>query len=211
MARRKKGWLSYRGKFAGLKANGIIRWKTLLERDYLYLLEYDRSVLAYENCHLEIQYIRAGETHVLNPDLLVRRGDSPQLIKLVSNREQNGGRPGLCLPAMPYQVEGYDLIILTEAEVRQQPFLNNVKALWRYARVPVEAAQYQLLCFEFFRGKDCATLGELIAFFARRRLSEAEVFALIFRGVLSADMTAPLTRRSSVNYPGADAALKKGA
>ena len=73
----------------------------------------------------------------------MRRSDSLQLIKLVSGREPNDGRAGLRLPVTPNLVEGYDLSILTEVEVRQQPLLNNVKVLWRYARVPVEAAQYQ--------------------------------------------------------------------
>ena len=211
MVGRKKGWSTYRGKFAALKSNGTVRWKSSLVRDYLYLLDYDHDVLTYENCPLEIHYTRAGESHVLTPDLRVCRKDSLQLVKLVSGGEQTDRRGGFCLPVGLNQVEGYELKILTESEVRQQPFLNNVKVLWRYARVPVEAPQYQLLCLDFFRGQGHAPLSELIEFFARLRLSEAEIFALIFRGVLSIDMTTPLTRRSLVNYTGVGAALKKGA
>jgi hypothetical protein len=211
MVGRKKGWLTYRGKFAALKSNGTVLWKSQLVRDYLYLLEHDRDVLTYENYPFEVHYTHAGESHVLTPDLRVRRKDSLQLVKLVSSKDQTDGRGEFRPPVGLNRVEGYDLSILTELEVRQQPFLNNVKVLWRYARVPVEAPQYQLLCCDFFRGQGRAPLSELIAFFARLRLSEAEVFALIFRGVLSIDMTTPLTRRSPVSYMGAGAALKKGA
>jgi hypothetical protein len=141
----------------------------------------------------------------------VRRKDSLELVKIVSGREQTDGGEYLRLPASLNQVEGHDLRILTEYEVRQQPFLNNVNVLWRYARVPVDAPQYQLLCHDFLRDKGCVPLGELTEFFTRRHLSAAQVFALIFHGMLSVDMASPLTRRSSVSYTGAGAALQKGA
>jgi hypothetical protein len=211
MVGRKKGWLAYRGKFAALKSNGTVLWKSTVVRDYLYLLEFYTDVLSYENCRLEVHYTHAGESHILIPELRVRRKDSLQLVKIVSGWEQTEGREGLCLPGGLSRVEGYDLTILTESEVRQQPFLNNVKGLWRYARVPVEAPQYQLLCHDFFKSRGCAPLGELTEFFTRRHLSAAHVFALIFHGMLFVDMTSPLTRRSSVSYTDAGAALQKGA
>jgi hypothetical protein len=211
MVGRQKGWSTYRGKFAGLKSNGMARWKTLLERDYLYLLEYDSSVLAYEKPNLDVHYTRAGEAHVLIPDLLVRRRYSLQLVKLLSDRELTEGREPSAPAARLNRVEGYDLIVLTDAEVRRQPLLDNVKVLWRYARVRVDAAQCQLLCLDFFRGRDGVPLGELITFFTQRGLTEAEIFALIFRGILSVDMMKPLTRRSPVGHSGALTSLKKGA
>jgi hypothetical protein len=211
MVGRKKGWLTYRGKFAALKSNGTVLWKSMVVRDYLYLLEFYRDVLSYENCPLEVHYTHAGESHVLTPDLRVRRTDSLQLIKIVSGREQIDGWEGLHLPAHLNNVDSYELRILTESEVRRQPFLNNVKALWRYARVPVGAPQYQLLCHDFFMGRNCVPLGELTEFFTQRHLTAALVFALIFHGMLSVDMTSPLTCRSSVSFTGGGAALQKGA
>lgn len=208
MVGRKKGWLTYRGKFAALKSNGTVLWKSTVVRDYLYLLEHDKDVLTYENCPLEVHYTYAGESHVLTPELRVRRKNSLQLVKIVSVREQTDGTEGLHLPVGLNSVEGHDLRILMESEVRQQPFLNNIKALWRYARVPVKVPQYQLLCHDFFRGQGCVSLGELTEFFTRHHLSAAQVFALIFHGMLSVDMTVPLTRRSPVNYTGARTALK---
>jgi hypothetical protein len=65
MVGRKKGWLTYRGKFAALKSNGTVLWKSTVVRDYLYLLEFDQGVLTYENCLLEIHYTHAGESLVL--------------------------------------------------------------------------------------------------------------------------------------------------
>lgn len=210
MVGRKKGWLTYRGKFAALKSNGTVLWKSMVVRDYLYLLEFYTDVLSYENCPLEVHYTHAGESHVLTPELRVRRKDSLQLVKIISGWEPTDGRLWVRPPSGLNSVEGYDLSILTDSEVRRQPFLNIVKALWRYARVPVDAPQYQLLCHDFFRGRGCVPLGELTEFFTRRHLSAAHVFALIFHGILSVDMTSPLTRRSSVSYTGAGAALQKG-
>lgn len=211
MVGRKKGWSTYRGKFAALKSNGPVLWKSQLVRDYLYLLEYNQDVLTYENCALEVHYTHAGESYILAPDLRVCRRDSLQLIKLISGRDETDSSGAVHLPAALSRVEDYDLRILTESEVRQQPFLNNVKLLWRYARVPVEGPQLQLICRNFFMSGGRVPLCELIEFFTHRHLSEAEVFALIFRRILSVDMTTPLTRLSPVSYTGMGAALKKGA
>jgi hypothetical protein len=213
MVGRKKGWSTYRGKFAALKSKSMVLWKSQLVRDYLYLLEYDKDVLTYENCPVEVNYTYAGESHVLIPDLRVRRRNTLQLVKLVSSRDLTNCEGEVCLPAAPKQVEGYDLIILRELEVRQRPFLDNVKILWRYARVQVEAPQYQFLCLDFFRCRDYAplSLGEVIKFFARHHLSEKEVFALLFHGTLSVDMKTELTLSSLISYTATDAVLAKGA
>lgn len=192
MVGRKKGWSTYRGKFAALKSSGPVLWKSQLVRDYLYLLEYNQDVLTYENCALEVHYTHAGESHILAPDLRVCRRDSLQLIKLISGRDETDSRGAVHLPAALSRVEDYDLRILTESEVRQQPCLNNVKLLWRYARVPVEGLQLQLICLDSFMSGGRVPLCELIQFFTQRHLSEAEVFALMFRGVLSVDMTNPI-------------------
>lgn len=117
MVGRKKCWSAYRGKFSALKSNGSVPRKSLLARDYLYLLEFDKDVLTCENCPLGVHYIHAGESHILVPDLRVSRRDSLQLVKL-------GKRPNTGELSRVDRVEDYNLTILTEPEVKQQPSLN---------------------------------------------------------------------------------------
>lgn len=121
MVGRKNGWSAYRGKFAALKSNGSVLWKSLLVRDYLYLPEFDKDILTYENCPLEVHCTHAGEPHILIPDLRMSHRDSLQLVKLVSGKEKD--RIQESSPALNL-VENYNLTVLTESDVRQQPFLN---------------------------------------------------------------------------------------
>lgn len=114
---RKKCWSAYRGKFSALKVNGSVSWKSLLTRDYPYLLEFDKDALTNENCPLRVNCIHAGESHILVPDLRVSRRDSLQLVKL-------GKRPNTGELSRVDRVEDYNLTILTESEVRQQPSPN---------------------------------------------------------------------------------------
>lgn len=123
MVGRKKGWAPYRGRLATPKSNGSEPWKSQRVHDYLYLLEYHRDVLTYENCPLEVHHTPAGKLYIPTTYLRVCRRDSLQLVKLVSDREQTDRMAAIHLTAALNRVEEYDLRILTESEVRHHPFL----------------------------------------------------------------------------------------
>jgi hypothetical protein len=205
MGSRKKGWASYRGKFPSLKLGRVVLYKSLLVRDYLYLLEFDPEVNLYQEDPLEITYNCADEVRAFAPDLLVCRPNRRQLIKLSYDECPHEGECPGQLRALDRACRrlGYEYGLIAATVVGRQPFLNNVKALWKYAGVPVEAPQYQLLCMEFFRHREIAQLGDVIEFFESQGASAREVFALAFRGVLFADMNSPLTKQSLIHYHGA--------
>lgn len=204
MVKRKKGWTSYRGKFPSLKLGRMVRWKSYLLRDYLYHLEFDGRVLSYDENPLEVRYTRAGQAQSFATDLVVQRQGARELIKLIHDQDLpcpgDGAAQLHIIPSLPPR---YEFRVVTESEVRQQPHLNNIKMLWRYARTPADVPANQLLCLDFFGGAESARLGELIDFFRGRRLTEREAFSLIFHGILCADLAAPLTRMSTVRLSAA--------
>ena len=211
----KKGRAGYRGKFPSIKLGRIVLYKLLLVRDYLYLLEFDPDVVTYQETPFEITYSVPGGVLTFTPDLLVCRAcGRRQLLKLSYDEIPADGEAARRLRALARACGrlGYEFRLVPASAVLRQPFLGNVKALWKYASEPVDAPQHQLLCLEFFSRAGAAPLGDLIEFFESRGESARAVFALIFRGVLRADMNAPLNRRSLIIYPGAAcAAMKKGA
>jgi hypothetical protein len=211
MVKRKKDWAAYRGKFPSLKLGRMVLWKSYLLRDYLYLLEFDAEVLSYDENRLEVKYTCAGQPQSFTADLVVQRQDTRELIQLTRDESESprkGSAPQLrTVPALP---QGYELRVVTEANVRRQPRLNNIKILWRYAHTPVSNPAHQLLCLDYFRGIATARLGELIDFFRGRGLTEREVFSLIFHRFLFANLNAPLTRITTVSLPkGAETSWKE--
>lgn len=211
MVKRKKGWAAYRGKFPSLKLGRMVRWKSYLLRDYLFLLEFDGEVLSYDESPVEVKYTYGGQQQSFITDLVIQRQDTRELLKLIRDEEPAYTKGfAVQLLTVPSLQPGYELRVVTESYVRRQPYLNNIKMLWRYARTPVSDPAYQLFCLDFFGGVTSARLGDLIDFFRERSLTEREVFSLIFHGLLCADLTTPLTRITTVNLSAASETSWKG-
>ena len=101
--------------------------------------------------------------------------------------------------------EGYEFSVVTDEFIRQQPRLDNVKTLWKYARTPIRA-RHQILCIEFFREKQVAEieLSELIQFFRVQHVPVQTIYALLFWSVLNFDVMQPLNVASIITLPTAE-------
>jgi hypothetical protein len=190
------GTLKLIGKFPSLKMGRIVWYESLLERDYMYLLEIDSDVLWYREQPGRIYYTLDGKRHRYTPDLLVQRGSGKQIIEVKPKKEAEKEEyvrlfkiaTSICCN------QGYEFRVATNETIRLQPRLRGVKILIKYARTPV-LPQHQIDCHEFFAGRRReAPLGEVIQFFASRGTGQQVVYALIYRGVLAVDLMRPLDR-----------------
>ena len=62
-------------------------WESQIERDFIYLLEFDSEVLSYQEQPLRIQYVRDGRVHKYTPDFLVKRANRRQIIEVKPERK----------------------------------------------------------------------------------------------------------------------------
>ena len=69
------------GWFASYKMRRSIAYESLLECDYLYLLDFADEVVAFEEQPLTITYQHAGRTHRYTPDFRVSQGGHELLIE----------------------------------------------------------------------------------------------------------------------------------
>jgi hypothetical protein len=190
------------GKFPSLKMRRVVWYESLLERDYMYLLEIDSDVISYREQPGRIYYTLDGRCHRYTPDLLVERRSEKQVVevKLKKQAEKEEYRRLFRIARETCRRAGYVFRVATEETIRLQPRLNGVKLLYKYARTEF-LPQHQIGCHEFFSVRQEAPLGEVTQFFASRGIGQQVVYALIFRGVLSVDLMRPLTHDAVVRLP----------
>lgn len=190
------------GKFPSLKMGRIVWYESLLERDYLFLLEIDPAVIFYQEQPLRIYYFLEGKKRRYTPDFLIQRKHGKQIVEVKPKKKAMEQRY-ITLFRIVDEIcwrDGYKFHVATDAVIRSQPRLNTAKFLYKYARTPL-FPQHQIYCHELFAREQEILLGEIIKFFASRDIGPQVVFALIFHGVLSVNLTELLSPNSIVRLP----------
>ena len=189
------------GKFASVKTGRVAWYESLLERDYMYLLDFDRHVAFWHEQPLKIRFSHGGKVHRYTPDLEVHRSAKKQLIEVKPKVQVESGRWDVLFGAASSicEQEGYQFLVVTDEIIRKQPRLENVKLLWKYARTPV-LPQHQLICKQFFQSQkdELVILGDLVQLFKRKHLPPQTLYSLLFWGALDFDLMQPLDQNSQI-------------
>lgn len=189
------------GRFPSLKAGRSIHWESQLERDFVYLLEFDPAVLDYREQPETTRLTVDGKPHRYTPDFLVQTA-SLMVIYEVKPADKAAHPDMVALfakAAEHYAGRGMRHQVVTEADIRIRPYLDNVTLLLRYRGHPIdpdiEARILDRLACE------PATVGELVAALAPQN-GLAEVMALLANHRLAADLAGRLDRDSVIRLPG---------
>ena len=205
LTRSNRGSSGIVGKLASIKMQRVVCWWTQAERDCVYLLEIDDDILSYQVRPFKILYTFRDKPHTFIPNFLLHRPNGEQLIKITLGKQREDGdieeRKINFLRERCLSI-GYELCVLTEPEIREQPRLDNAKALLKYATTPVDAPIFQLFCLELFTQQPIVPLGQLIQYFEMKGASKRHVYALMFRKVLQIDLTAQITAQTPVRFTG---------
>jgi hypothetical protein len=190
-------------KFFSVKMNKRLWSESIAEEDYKYLLDFDSMVESFEEQPFRIRYVLDGKTRHYTPDMLVLTKDGRRLVvevkpKLKVSTPKNDLLfrivGALC------EAEDHQFVVVTVEMIRQQPRLNNVKALWKYARTRLHP-QHQIYCMELFLTREKVTLGEAFEFFESKGVGKHVVYALLFWGALSFEVMQPLGFNSFISFP----------
>jgi len=196
------------GKFASVKTGRVAWYESLLEKDFMYLLDYDRDVSYWHEQPLRIRFSHGGKVHRYTPDLEVHRGSQKQLIEVKPKYQVDSGKWEVLFRAASSicEEEGYQFLVVTDEIIRVQPRLENVKLLWKYARTPV-LPQHQVICSQFFQSRkdEPVTLADLIQHFTNKQLSKQTLYSLLFWGALDFDLMQPLDQDSRIILPSSSA------
>jgi hypothetical protein len=124
------------GKFPSLKMKRMVSFESTIERDYLYLLDYEADITHFEEQPLTIEYQHGGKTRRYTPDfhITTRAGRNVlveckplDLINTDNNRRKFAAAREYCAGL------DWDFAVATDHEIRSGFRLGNVKLLTRYA------------------------------------------------------------------------------
>jgi hypothetical protein len=200
------------GKFPSLKNGRAVWYESLLERDFMHLLEADPDVISYKEQPFKIRYALNGKIHLYTPDLLVARRLKRQIaevkpeVEAVTEEFQQLIR---CVAPICGK-DGYEYLVMTEKQIRMQPRLKNIKLLQKYSRARVNY-KAQLDAYAFFAKRKEAALNEVFDYFAYTGAAKNIVYALIYWGVLSIDLNRAISPNSIVRLSAAVGIKEKSA
>ena len=136
----------------GRNGNSGQQYESTLERDFLYLLDFDLNVDRYETQPLTIEYVgNDGRVHPYTPDVFVQyrrdivpASSLPHLLVEIKYRDEYRGRfrelRQRFRAARLYAKErGWRFVVLTEREIRT-PYLENARFLRPYRDVGFDPA-----------------------------------------------------------------------
>jgi len=119
----------------------MIQFESLLELDFIYLLEFDPTVTWFAEQPLEIPYEFEGKIHHYVPDFHIIRDGHDWLIECKPKKfaESDETRRKAAAASTWCDENGWIFCIVTEDEIRSGNRLQNVKFLLNYARFTVHS------------------------------------------------------------------------
>ena len=126
-----------RGKFPSRKTGRMVHFEGLLERDAIYLFETSPLIESYSEQPITIHFPDGGRIRRYTPDFVLDLKNGDQIFVEVKPK-RSLEQPDICHKLE--QIENYfhrhgqKFLVLTDADIRQQPRLNNLK--WLYQQTP---------------------------------------------------------------------------
>jgi len=195
------------GFFPSQKNGRPIAFESLLERDYLFLLEFDSSVLSFTEQPFTIECYFEGRKYRYTPDTSVDRLDKIQVVEVKPKKklDQYMSTPkerAKLIAAHNYCLsKGYEFVTVTDLDIYFGPTLNNIKLLHGFSRLPVPAKEKMKI-------KSLAlTSGQIEIDSLANKLSGQSnnfdiylsyIYSLLYSKFLSFDITMPLINSSLV-------------
>jgi hypothetical protein len=129
------------GRFPSAKMGRMIAFESLLERDFIYLLEYDPSVKWFEEQPLSIKYLQEGKQFQYTPDFHLLENGQHVLVECKPQRfvETEENRHKFAVARVWCRECGWEFRLMTDQQIRAGFRLKNVKLLAQYARQKVDA------------------------------------------------------------------------
>jgi hypothetical protein len=140
------------GNFSSCKMETSFRYNSLLQKDFMYWLEFDADVLSYDAPGLVVNYQSNRKEKTHTPDFQVVRYQKKQIIEVKSQKTVESEKYVQLYQMLSglYDETGWTFVVLTESEIRREPILSNIKLLYGYARESFSIDEYRD-CWEIAR------------------------------------------------------------
>jgi hypothetical protein len=187
------------GLFSSLKMQTGIWYESLIERDYMYLLETDPDVLSYHSQPLSIFYTFNHRQRRYTPDFLVEGRHKKLLVEVKPASKVNSDKNLSLFRAIApiCEEKGWEFVVVTDAMIRVQPQLNNLKLIYKYAGEPL-SINNTLDCYQYFQRQVSTSIKTALLDLAPKQISINILLKLIFLGFLKTDLKQPISSNSLI-------------
>jgi hypothetical protein len=129
------------GRFPSIKMGRMIAFESLLERDFIYLIEYDPSIEWFEEQPLSIEYMQEIKRLQYTPDFHLLEHGQHVLVECKPKRfiETEENLHKFAAARVWCGECGWKFRVMTDQQIRSGFRLQNVKLLAQYARQKVDA------------------------------------------------------------------------
>jgi hypothetical protein len=194
------------GRFPSIKMARMIAFESLIERDFIYLLDHDPEVTWFEEQPLTIPYHQEGRAFSYTPDFHLVEGDRHVLVECKpdrfvdkeENRRKFAAARGWCAQ------QGWVFRIVTGEQVRAGHRLQNVKLLTRYARQMVDPTVRGRVLALLGSSRSAMTIGDVARAISDEEPgpAKASILCMAFHHEIFVPLDkAPLSRGTPVCLP----------
>jgi hypothetical protein len=130
------------GRFPSIKMGRMIAFESLLERDFIYLLDYDVRVEWFEEQPLTIEYQHDAQTLHYTPDFQVVEAGHPVLVECKPTRfvDTADNQRKFAVARDWCATRRWEFRVVTEQHIRAGCRLANIRRLTQYARQSLDPA-----------------------------------------------------------------------
>jgi hypothetical protein len=197
------------GFFPSIKNERPVAFESLLELDYMYLLEFDSDVIGYKEQPITIKYCYSNRNYKYTPDILVQRKNGIQIIEIKpQSKLQKILSDDFMLKkynaaAQYCKSKGYsEFKIITDEEIRSGNILKNIKYLFSYSRLDIPAS-YKMRIRNELMLSGSVQISQLLS-----EICESEdqvskyysyILSLLYHKEIMTDLQNPINKMSIIN------------
>lgn len=196
------------GFFPSKKNERQVAYESLIERDYIYLLEYDRDVINYKEQPLEITYRNNNRLSRCYPDFEVQRKDRKQLVevkpyaKYIKILHDETIINKFNAVALYCDANGYsDFKIVTDKDIRTGNLLKNIRLLFSYSNTIVPKDIKNTIINDLIPSYQIQTINQLLSRVCTKETKPtiyAYILNMLYYQEISTDLEEPITRNSFI-------------
>lgn len=189
------------GKFPSEKSGRLVGYESQLERDYVFLMEYDRKVACFTHQPLRLRFTLNGKKRTYTPDYLVlMENDEKHVIEV--KPEKKVARYAEKFEAVKQILtdNGYIFSVVTEKFIRKQPRLSNVKLLHRYCRISRRPEAVKAAEGFFAQAAEQVLIDDAISNLSTMGVLTVEFYAMMYRGIIGFDLNTKIKLWSKVYF-----------
>jgi len=184
-----------------------VKYESTIERDLVYFLKFDPTVITYHAQPMVITGTDAEENaHTYTPDFLVVRNDRKEIIECKPEALINSShaQQQIAIGREWAANNNHDFAIVTDTNLRSGHTLANLKLLWRYSRLTVPTATLAW-CIDYMKkhleGLSFQDLALYLSTLATQELRQPFmqaplIYNMLFRHILRTELTVPITRET---------------